>query len=156
MDPPNRDHAVTGWVRIDTGRLCSTRSKRRLVLRLLACRARVTGAPRASSTGASIPRSRCWMTWAENEVVSAVAIPDWVATAMTPTPMRKQASRLGAHRRPRTDRRLTAERYHQRARTMAEAAAGSNRLLVSASPIENEAASTTGPDVSVDAVIAMG
>ena len=83
------------------------------------------------------------MTWAENDVVSLAAMPDWVASAITQRPATKKASRSGAQRRPLTDSRLTAERYHQRVTTMTQAAAGSNRLLASTSPPENEATSTT-------------
>src|SRR6202011_857155 len=75
---------------------------------------------------------------------SAAAMPDWVATAMTPMPATKQASRDCAQRRPRIDSRFMADEYHQSAKTMPHAAAGSKRLLVSTSPAENEAASTTG------------
>ena len=53
-----------------SGGLCSTRTMRRRVLPLATRRARVMGAPRASSGAASMVSSMCWTTWTENSTVS--------------------------------------------------------------------------------------
>jgi hypothetical protein len=83
------------------------------------------------------------MTWAENELASAAAIPDSVATTMTPRPVRKQPVRTAGQRRPRRARRRLAERYHHTASSNRPAGAGSNRLPVRTSRAEKEVARAT-------------
>ena len=66
----NSTQATSGWPITRSGGLCSTRVMRRRVLPLATRRARVTGAPRASSGAATMVSSMCWATWTENSTVS--------------------------------------------------------------------------------------
>ena len=92
-----------------SGGLCSTRTMRRRVLPLATRRARVMGAPRASSGAASMVSSMCWTMWTENNTVSRLDRRSR-ATARTPIPARKEPVRWAGQATPLPTRRRLAWR----------------------------------------------
>ncbi len=60
VDPANNDVTSTGWVSTRDSRLCSSRSNNVRRRNGRVRRASVTGAPRASGSGATIASSMCW------------------------------------------------------------------------------------------------
>ncbi len=68
------------------------------MLRLEVWRARVIGAPMASSGGAMTINRRCWMTWAWKYSMVKVATGDCRAMTMATRPSMKESVRLPLHR----------------------------------------------------------